>query len=257
MYESRIVGRVIPALAILLFVLAALFAANAHADALSDLRAALAGLDGQAPVHATLELKSTTVNKKENGGKPQSAEAQLDVEAGDGLSVHVEQGTLRQAATELAAATTNAGHPTPTVALLNRSVDPLVLEHLLAEGPNLLRKLAPATAASKKSTTLWGRPAREITVTLPAPKSSEFKLRDFSDEFSIWLGADGVPVAATEQTQGKGCMLFLCMQVAESTSYTLQVVAKRLIATRLTVEHKQSGLGQDSDTHTTYVLQIQ
>lgn len=236
---------------------AMLLAANAHADTLTDLRAKLASLDGEAPIHAMLTVKTSTVNKKENGGKPQTAEAQLDMQAGDGLSLHVSQATLHQAATELAAAATNADQPTPTVSLLNRSVDAMTLAHLLAEGPNLLRKLAPATAATEHSTTLWGRSAQEVTVTLPAPKSSDIKLKDFSDQLSIWLGAGGVPVAASEQTQGKGCLLFVCMDVQQSSSYTLQVVGNRLVATGLTTEHKQSGLGQDSNTHTVYALQIQ
>lgn len=257
MYGIRIGGRTLTVVAVSLFVLAALFAANARADGLSDLRAKLASLDGQTPIHATLTVKTSTTSKKENGGKPQTAEARFDIQVNDGLSLHVSQNTLHQAATELAAATTNADVPTPTVALLNRSVDAMTLAHLLNEGPNLLRKLAPATTATAKSTSLWGHSAREITVTLPAPQSSEIKLKDFSDQFSIWLDAGGVPIAASEQTQGKGCMLFLCMDVTESASYTLQVVDRRLVATSLSTEHKQSGLGQDSDTHVIYTLQVQ
>lgn len=257
MCGSRMGGRVLAAFAVSSFMLAALFAASARADTLTDLRAKLASFDGQTPIHAALIVKTRTARKKENGGKPQTAEAQVGIQAGDGLSIHVEQATLRQAAAELAAASTNADHPTPTVALLNRSMGAVTLEHLLNEGPNLLRRLAPATAATAKSTTLWGRPAQEVTVTLPAPKSSEIKLKDFSDQFSVWLDAAGVPIAAAEQTQGKGCMLFLCMDVMESASYTLQIVARRLVATSLSTEHKQSGLGQDSDTHTIYTLQVQ
>lgn len=258
MLESRSGGRALSAVVITVFILAALVAASAHADTLGDLRAKLASFDGQTPIHALLTVKTTTLDKKENGGKPQTAEAQVDIQAGDGLSLHIQQASLQQAASELAAAaSTNADHPTPTVALLNRSIGAVTLEHLLNEGPNLLRRLAPATTATEHSTTLWGRPAQELTVTLPAPRSSEIKLKDFSDQFSVWLDATGVPIAAAEQTQGKGCMLFLCMDVTESASYTLQVVDRRLVATSLSTEHKQSGLGQDSDTHTVYTLQVQ
>lgn len=256
MRKSRIGGRASSALAAAWMLPAMLLVTNAQADALSDLRAKLASLDGQAPLQAVLTVKTTTLSKKENGGKPETAEAQLDIQVGNGLSVKVTQATLQQAATELAAAATNADRPTPVVSLLHGSVDALTLAHLLAEGPNLLRKLTPATTATVKSTTLWGQPAQEVTVALPAPKSSEIKLKDFSDMFSIWLDGDGVPIAAAEQTQGKGCMLFLCMHVQKSASYTLQVVGNRLVATGLSIEHKQSGLGQDSDTHTSYTLQI-
>lgn len=237
--------------------LGVLFATGAHADALSDLRTTLAALDGDSPIQATLDVKSTVVNKKENGGKPESAEARLDIQAGDGLSLHVQQTTLQQAATELAAAATNTDHPTPMVGLLNRHLEPITIAHLVSEGPNLLRLLGPATTATVKSTTLWGKPVHELEVSLPKPKSSNFKLKDFSDTLSVWMDTKGVPIAAAEQTHGKGCLLFLCMDVTESSSYALEVVAGRLVATTLTTDQKQNGLGQDSDTHITYTLQVQ
>ncbi|MGH8278046.1 MAG: hypothetical protein ACRETQ_00545 [Gammaproteobacteria bacterium] len=257
MDRSRWGGRVFPAVCTAAGITALILCASARADALGDLRAKLASLDGRAPIQATLTVETTTVSKKENAGKPQTAQARLELRAGDGLSVHVDAATLQQAATELAAATTNATHPTPALSLLRSSVDPVTLAELLSEGPHLLRKLSPATAATVTATTLWGKPAQELTVSLPAPKSSDIKLKDFSDSFSIWLDTGGVPLAASEQTQGKGCFLFLCMRVAESASYTFEVAGGRLLASKLSTEHKQSGLGQDSDTHTVYTLEVQ
>lgn len=236
---------------------ALLLAAGAHADALSDLRATLAGLDGHTPIQATLDVKLTTTSKKENGGKPVSAETRLEIRAGDGLSVHIAQATLQQAATEAAAVATNADHPAPTVALLNNGVDPVTLEHLVSEAPNLLRVLAPATTASVKSTTLWGQPVRELSVTLPQPKSANVTLKDYSDVLALWLDAQGIPLASSEQTRFKACLLFLCAHTASSANKTLQVVNGRLVATRQTTDQQLSGLGQDSDTQTLYTLQIQ
>lgn len=236
---------------------ALLLATGAHADALSELRATLAGLDGHVPIQAVLEVKLTTTSKKENGGKPVSADARVDIHAGDGLSVHIAQATLQQATTEAAAAATNADHPAPTVALLNNGVDPVTLDHLVSEAPNLLRALAPATTASVKSTTLWGKPVRELSVTLPQPKSANVTLKDYSDVLTLWLDAQGIPLASSEQTKFKACLLFLCAHTASSASKTLQVVNGRLVAISQTTDQQLSGLGQDSDTQTVYTLQIQ
>ena len=237
--------------------IALLLAAGAHADALSDLRATLATLQGHAPIQATLDVKLTTTSKKQNSDKPVSANARLKIQAGDGLSVHIAQVTLQQAATEAAAAATNADHPAPTVALLNNGMNPATLDHLVSEAPNFLRVLALATAVSVKSTTLWGEPVRELSVTLPKPKSANLTLKDYSDVLTLWLDAQGILVASSEQTKFKACLLFLCAHTASSASKTLQVANGRLVATRQTTDQQLNGLGQDSDTQTVYTLQIQ
>ena len=226
------------------------------ADALSDLRATLSSLSSQAPLAATLDVKSSTTSKKENDGKPELAEAHLDIQAGDGLSVHIDKTTLQQADTELQAAVGDADYPTPTAELLGNSVDALTIEHLVSRGPALLRMLASATAATASSTTLWGQPARELVIPLPPPKSKNVSLKDYQRTVSVWLDAAGLPLAYSDHTQFKACLLFFCATADNTESDRLEVVNGRLVAAMTTRDRKMSGLGQDSDTHIVYLLNV-
>ncbi|MDE2139978.1 MAG: hypothetical protein KGJ17_05670 [Gammaproteobacteria bacterium] len=227
-----------------------------HADALSDLRMTLSKLSSQAPLQATLDVKSSTTSKKENGGKPELAEAHFAVQVGDGLSVHVGKTTLHLADTELQAAVGDADYPTPTAELLGNSVDPLTIEHLVARGPALLRLLASATAATASSTSLWGQPARELVIQLPPPKSKNVSLKDYQRTVSVWLDAAGMPLAYSDHTQFKACLLFFCATADNTESDRLEVVNGRLVASMTTRDRKMSGLGQDSDTHIVYLLNV-
>ncbi|MDE2071056.1 MAG: hypothetical protein KGJ04_07330 [Gammaproteobacteria bacterium] len=228
----------------------------ARADALNDLRTTLSKLSSQAPLQATLDVKSSTTSKKENGGKPELAEAHFTIQVGDGLSVHVGNTTLQLADTELQAAVGDADYPTPTAELLGNSVDPLTIEHLVARGPALLRLLASATVAAASSTTLWGQPARELVIQLPPPKSKNVSLKDYQRTVSVWLDAAGVPRAYSDHTQFKACLLFFCATADNTESDRLEVVNGRLVASMTTRDRKMSGLGQDSDTHIVYLLNV-
>ncbi|HKV97652.1 MAG TPA: hypothetical protein VJR90_09205 [Gammaproteobacteria bacterium] len=229
----------------------------AHADALSDLRTTLSKLSDQSPLEATVDVKWSNVNKKENSGKPQSATVLFDIELGSGLRMHFSSASLQQADTELQAAIGDADHPTPTVALLGNDVDPLTMEHLLTRGPALLRLLANASAATVSETTLWGQPARELLVQLPQPKSKDVSLKDYQRTVSIWLNADGVPLAFTDHSQFKACLLFLCATTDSTESDRLDVVNGRLVATLVSRDQKLSGLGQNTDSHIVYTLIVQ
>lgn len=230
----------------------------AHADTLSDLRAALHALAPLSSLKATLDVKSTTTRKKVNGGKPVSGEAKIGVQVGDGLSLHFAPALLHRAHAELTAAAT-AAVPTPTASLLKNAVDPTRVVNLVEAGPWLLNAMSGATTASVEATTLFGAPARKLTMTLPQPKStdSSIKLKNYTDVVSVWLNADGIPIAYSEASGGEGCLVLLCMHAKEQQTATFTMIGGCLVVTSRTTGQKTSGLGQGSDTHNVYTLAVQ
>lgn len=231
--------------------------AGARADALADLRTTLTKLSSQSTVEAGVDVKSSTTNKKENGGKPEVAAAHFDLRVdGSGLSLHLSQTSLQQADAELQAAVGNADYPTPTATLLSNQTDPLSIEHLFSRGPDLLRLLANASTATVSETTLWGQPAQQLVMQLPPPKSKNVSLKDYQRTVSVWLDEAGTPLAFTDHSQFKACLLFFCATADKTESDRLEVVNGRLVAATATLDQKQSGLGQDSDTHLAYTLNV-
>ncbi|MGH8414201.1 MAG: hypothetical protein ACRESX_05670 [Gammaproteobacteria bacterium] len=233
-------------------------AVNAHADPLTDLRTTLKGLDSQAAIKATLDVQSTVTGSKSDSSKPRSAHLQLAIQAGDGLGLQLSPALLQQIGAEQAAHAADPSHPTPTADLLS-SIGPMQIEHMVSAAPALLRTLQGAGTPVIKQTVLEGEPVQELSLNLPLQASKEEKssVKDYQDKLVLWITLKGIPQAYQETTHAKFCKFFLCVTVDDMHSGWLQVIDGRLVTVKLTREQKQSGLGQDSDTHTVYNLQLQ
>jgi pimeloyl-ACP methyl ester carboxylesterase len=89
-----------------------LLTSMAHADALGDLRAKLAGLSGSTPYTGTLTLRSTVTN-----GKKPATHAQVAVKVAsgaEGLQMNFAPALLARASSEAAAQAKNPDAPAPT-----------------------------------------------------------------------------------------------------------------------------------------------
>lgn len=231
---------------------------NAHADVLTDLRTTLQALDTHTNINGVLDVQTQVTHGKADSTKQHSAGLQLNIQAGDGLTMQLSPGLLQQVAAEKAAHAADPNHPAPTADLLNQT-GPWQIENIVSVAPMLLRMLANAESPNIKPAQLYGQPVQELSVKLPPPvsKSDASNLKDYASTVSVWLGVKGVPLAYAYSMQGKFCKFFLCVTVSQSESGPLRVIDGRLVAMTMIQENKQSGLGQDSDTRTVYTLQIQ
>lgn len=231
---------------------------SARADALTDLRTTLQGLNAPATINAVLDVQSDATRGKGDSAKRHSAHLQLNIQASDALGLQLSPALLQQVAAEKAAHATDPDHPAPTADLLDQT-GPWQIENMVSVAPMLVRLLAGAESLSVKPAQLYGQPAQELSVKLPPPvaKSDSSNLKDYASTASVWVNPKGVPLAYAYFMQGKFCKFFLCVTVSQSESGSLQVLDGRLVAMTMIQENKQSGLGQDSDTHTVYTLQIQ
>lgn len=236
---------------------------QAHADALSDLRATLQNLNANTEIKGTLDVQSIKVNPKKDddqnkGSKPKPpAQLQLEIDAGAGLGLHLSPALLQQIDTELQAHTRDPEQPTPTSDLLGQ-VGPMDIERIVSAAPGLLRALDGAESVTSKQTQLDGLPVQELSMKVPfkASKKERSDISDYQGSLTLWLDAKGIPLAYQRTFHGKFCKFFLCMTIEETWSGKLQDVAGRLVAVSYSDETRQSGLGQDGDTRNVYTLNL-
>ena len=238
--------------------LGCLVAATAHADALGDLRATLARLQGSAPVAGSLTITQHTRDGKGAKARRSEATLTLDVASAKGLRIRVPAPALATAARERTAAQADPERPTPTADLLS-AIGSVQVLRMLDVAANLQLSLADAKLLKDTPTTLDGAPAQELTFDLPlrVSKSDRSKVKHYRSTLLLWLSPQGTPLAYITNTDTEAGWLFLDFTMKRNESVRLAVTAGRLIATRLDLDQQTSGLGQHGATRTTYVLTLQ
>jgi hypothetical protein len=229
----------------------------AQADALTDLTAKLKTLEAPTPVRGTLDASYDEFDAKGVVDKTKSARFRLEVDGSEGLQMQLSPELVQTLSVEETANAADPEKPTPNMDLL-REMNPLRIQHLLSAAPTLLRDLDGATGPVTKPATLAGA-STELSVSIPfrAPKKDSDSAKDWQDTLAISLDAQGVPLQFQDKIHGKFCKFFLCVTVDETYSDTLRVIGGRLVVTAMTLEHQQTGLGQDAHTKTTATLQLQ
>jgi len=235
----------------------------AHADALTDLRTTLQSLNANTQITGTLDVQSTKVTQKVDKGKSREveqrppAELNFDINTGDGLGIHLSQALLQQVNAEQQAHADDPEKPTPITDLL-RDADPMQVEHIVSAAPMLLHELDGAKSPTVTSAQLDGSPVQVLTVTVPlkVSKKDSSNVKDYQGVMTIWINAQGMPLAYQQTFHAKFCKFLFCVTVDEVRNGKLQAYDGRLVAMSYTDEHKQSGMGQDMDTKTTYTLSM-
>ncbi len=248
-------------LAVASLLVAALFAAAAppaRADGLGDLRATLARLPGASPVRAALDLAVVNRTKGE-ANRADEGRTRVELAAGpQGLSITFPAAELDQAKAEMMAQRANPERPTPERTAL-REVNGLdISEYLSFAGPFLAR-LERATLVEEHREAYEGRPANLLTLKLvPALRKEEMAHVKESDyTMKVWVGGDGVPLAAETSLHGKAGILFLNFKNLSHESWDFAHAADRLIVVRHHQEVDASGLGQEFHRRTTAVITLE
>lgn len=229
---------------------------NASADALSDLVSRLHTLNASTTVAGALEVQSSKVGHKVKDGKPdEPARLQIHIDTGDGLGIHLDNRLLQTVEAEQQAHADDPEKPTPVTDLL-RSTGPIAIERMVSAAPDLWHALDGATAAETKAVTYEGSPVQELTVNVPlhASRKDKSNISDYRGTMSIWLDAQGMLLAYRQIYHAKFCKFFLCLSIDETRNGKLRNLDGRLITISFSDEVKQSGLGQDGDTLTSYTF---
>ncbi|HET8715517.1 MAG TPA: hypothetical protein VFM16_06820 [Holophagaceae bacterium] len=228
-------------------------ALSLRADALTDLRTALKGLPATHPVQASVDCQ---VWSRSGGGKQPKivqGRAQARLEDGPaGLKLGWDRAEL--ARVEAAGKAKDEG---PGKALQALGIERA--ESLLDAATALLQDLDGAQIQEDRPEAWQGHPARLLVLKLE-PKDLDADdrkhLKSFSRILKVWLGPDGLPLAASEQMDMKLSVMFIGVELHHAESRAFVRVGDRLVATHDEAQDSGSGAGQQGDQRTVLDLRF-
>ncbi len=217
----------------------------ACANGFADLKRTLAGLEGKQPIEARLAFSHSQRNG--NDDRKPSAPATVHAEVGadsGGVRLGFERRTLDLAISE--SRQTDPESKKPVSGALSQILVTDVDEYLNA-APKLLAPLERAVLISDKPETWRGQPARVISLKLnPLLGKQERKyVKKLDATAKVWIGADGLPLAAEQNYAYSGrAMLVINFESASHESFEFQKRGDRLVVVRHRREDKTSGGGE-------------
>ena len=238
-----------PRLILPLLLSALVLPALARADAVSDLRTSLGRLQATQPLAATLKVGSTV---KSEDDKTTHAQLQVSVASGkNGLSMRFAPDLLQRASSEAAVHAKNKDAPTPIEDLLGK-LSPVSVQPMVDFAPALLRQIDGARLASQSDEVHDGQPAHLLVFEMPLPASAskQMTIKHYTGQIMVWLGADGVPVAARNAIQLKGRKFLISIEFGNTTDYRLGVVGTRLVVMSRRSEETHSVFGKSGSSVT-------
>lgn len=251
-----------PTLAPCLILAATLLAAPlARADGLADLRAALARLQAQTPLKATLEVKTSEQQGEGADAVQKEGEASIALEDGArGLQVLYSRDLIARMEAESRQLVRDPQAKTPTVWALDKLDTSDVLR--MASAANALgRRLDESVFKSEKADTFGGRPARLLTFTSPLsrlPVQQRKYVKEFDSTLSVWIAADGTPLASATNTLVKGrAFVVVSFEAVDEDKLTYGVVGDRLMTLRSESHTASSGAGERGERRVVRTLQPQ
>lgn len=241
------------------FLLLLAIAVPLHADALTDVRAALGRLTGRQPIRVTYELTRDVHNEGKFGNDRFSGKVAVDVEGdANGIRVGIARPLIEQIEREHQARLKNPKQPAPASRTLEQ-IDPMRAANAIDYAPALLNLIEGATVAQDSSGSWGGRPARVIVLKLVArPPATEIgKVTVSENRLTLWLGPDHLPLAAEHARAAKFSFLIFRGEGKSNDKWTFATIGDRLVRTRHEATESGSGMGQKGSTHSVEVVRVQ
>lgn len=229
----------------------------AYAATSGDLHTTLSQMHVTKPLSASIHIHDHETTGKKDDVKSTDTRLTLHVDAAaDGLNIHFPAKLLTRANKEARAQAKDPDASGATMSALT-TMDPTLFQSLTDFTPALLNKLVGATLKSQKNVIRDGHPAELMTFSIPSGVGTEDKdaIKDYSGYLKVWVGADGVPVAAQDSQQYKGRKFFISFSFGTVRNYTFQQIGQRLVVTRYARDEKSSGLGQLSHSEVDIMLE--
>ncbi len=229
---------------------------SGNADALTDLRVALTQLAATTPVHGGFEVTST--NKSSDEDQPFQGKASVGFDIGEaGLRILYPKTTLMQANQEARLEAADPDRQTPARSGMGR-IRALQLAELLDGGASLSLELLTAQLIDAKPTTYRGKPARLVALKL-SPKLSKGtskRVKKVDATLSVWLGDDGVPMAAERNFSLKASFMLMTFESDQKQNWTYTRTGDRLVATFCEEMQKSDGFGQHNVSHVVQIVRL-
>lgn len=234
------------------------FATSLAADGLTDVRALLQKLESDRPLRARVEIKTHRSGGESDKQKQAEGVSAVIVRTGaQGLDLNWTPEQIKQSRQ---AAWEKSAHPDASkssLATLTALEADEALDLLDAADP-LRRWLEKATLLEDKPDHYQGKPARRLLVRLDLKLNEEGRkaMKSSTAILQLWLGADGVPVAADRDIQIRFSKFFLSYRVREHETREYQNAGGRLIVARASHDSYGSGLGHSEESHSSTTVTL-
>jgi len=240
---------------------ALLAAPLAHADGLADLKGALARLQAQTTLKATLDVK--TFERRGDGADAIEKQGQASIVIEDGargLQVLYGRDTLARMEAEQRQLARDPRAKTPTVWAIGK-LDSSEIVPMTAAASVLSRSLEEAQFRAEKTDTWNGKAARLLSFSIPIDKLTPEQrkyVKAFDGTLSVWIAADGTPLASETHVTVKGrAFVVISFDAVDDWSTTYAVLGDRLVALRAENHSTSSGAGEHGEQRVVKTLQPQ
>jgi hypothetical protein len=232
----------------------------ARADGQADLRAALARLQGQAPLRASAQARDWRRTGEGKDAKETQGQVQIGLEDGPrGLQPLYPHELLARADAEARAAVKDKSAPKP----LSQALAQLGFNELRAlssAAVALQREIDDARFTSETAEAWGGKPARKLQFEGSAdrlPESDRKYVRDFKVVLSVWIDADGTPLASLRHFDLAGrAFVVVTFEQHSDEQRSYAVVGDRLVATSDEEKGSAKGAGQTQEYRIERSLQV-
>jgi hypothetical protein len=233
----------------------------ARADGLADLRAALAGLQAQTPVKATLDVKSLERHGEGKDVDEKIGQASVTLEDGArGLQVTYAKETLARMDVESRQKGRDPKAKTPTLWALGR-LDSSDFDPMVSAVATISRWVDESTFVGERVDAWQGKPARVLSFTISMAKLPDQQrkyVKDFDGTLDIWIAADGAPLATASRMIVKGrAFVVVSFDMRDESDATYGVVGDRLLTLHRETHTTNRSGGEVSEVRVVRTLQPQ
>ena len=232
----------------------------ARADGLADLRGALARLQAQSALKASVQVKDWRRTGDGKEAKETQGQASIGLEDGPrGLQPLYSHELLARLDAESRAAVKDKSAKKPLSQVMSQlGLDDLRV--LASAAPALQRAIDDAQFKSESADTWAGKPARKLVFEGSVDSLSESDrkyVRDMKLQLTLWIGADGTPLASQRHFDLSGrAFVVVSFEQHSDEQRSYAVVGDRLVATSDDEKGSAKGAGEAQEYRTERSLQV-
>ncbi|MFZ6645346.1 hypothetical protein ACO0LO_06505 [Undibacterium sp. TJN25] len=232
-----------------------------YADGLSDLKAALVRQQGQAPLKASIELKTWSRHGEGKDLDETNGLASIGIEDNArGMQVLYSRDVLNRMEAEEKAGEKDQKAKTPVLTAL-RELNSSELRGMTNAAGALLLSLEKLNFKSERAETWNGKPARLLNfdASLEKQRDKDKKyVKKLEGTTEIWIAADGTPLASRSRLAISGrALIVISFEMLNNEDHVYSLVGDRLIVLRKEMYNKGSGAGEKGETRIIKTLQLQ
>jgi len=228
-----------------------------QADALSDLKSILAHLNGQDPIKASVDYQFWS--KQGDGKTPVITEGRATTFVEDGpQGLHMSwKRALIQSAVQESKAQAKDPEKKATTRRAIEGLKAVEVSDYLNGAEELLQTLEQGQLVEEKSEAWQGKPAKllRLKLTPRLSKQDQKYIKELEATAKVWIGPDGLPLAAETRTRMKGrALLVISFEQQQLNAFTFTQMGNRLVVIHHTQESSGSGGGEHGESRTVMTL---